>query len=58
MRLICNTCHRVTDLFTLYYGTIKVNKYLFLGEPHSVANATTDPFKTLFVARIVSKSGN
>jgi len=26
----------------------------FLGEPHSVPNATTDPFKTLFVARIVS----
>lgn len=28
--------------------------FFFLGEPHSAANATTDPFKTLFVARIVS----
>lgn len=36
---------------------LKLIKYLFLlllGEPHSVVNATTDPFKTLFVARIVS----
>jgi len=27
---------------------------LFPGDPHSIPTATGDPFKTLFVARIVS----
>ncbi|XP_025418400.1 U1 small nuclear ribonucleoprotein 70 kDa-like [Sipha flava] len=30
----------------------KLEQEIALWEPHSVANATTDPFKTLFVARI------
>lgn len=37
--------------------TYNLEREIALWDPHQVKHATEDPFRTLFVARIVSKSG-
>lgn len=36
----------------------KLEQEIAVWEPNNVQNATADPFKTLFIARIVSRLGN
>ena len=51
---MCKYCYCYYNVQVFCLCDLKPHVWLVLGDPHSGGGGSTDPYKTLFVARVVS----